>query len=228
MHFVILIILVLIVVFGPQIWARRTFEKYSRHQDHFPGTGGELARHLLNNLGMQSIKVETTDKGDHYDPGDKTVRLSSANYNGKSITAIAVAAHEVGHAIQDYQGQTLLKARTRLVYIAQWAERIGSIAMLGIPVITLITRAPSTGLLMLVIGIASIAISTLVHLVTLPVELDASFGKALPMLKSGAYIKPYEEKGAHKVLTAAAFTYVAASLAALLNMARWVAILRRR
>ncbi len=209
------------------MWARYTFRRYSDHQEHFPGTGGELARHLIKRFGLEEVTAETTPVGDHYDPLSKTVRLTEGNYNGKSLTAIAVAAHEVGHAIQHHRGSPLLNTRTRLVQFAQIAEKAGSVAMLAIPVVAGVTGAPSMGLFMFAIGIGSLLVSTLVHLVTLPVEWDASFGKALPILREGDYIQRHEQRAVEKILRAAALTYVAASLASLLNLARWIAILRR-
>ena len=228
MHFIILGIIVFAVVFGPQIWAKRTFARYSQPQDHFPGTGGELARHLLNMSNLNEIKLEETETGDHYDPTTKTVRLSAANINGKSLTAIAIAAHEVGHAIQDAQEHPMLILRTKLVKTAQIAEKVGSAAIIAAPIATMLTRAPAAGALFFMIGIGSMFVSTLVHLVTLPVEWDASFGKALPMLRAGKYLSEDELKAAEKILKAAALTYVAGSLASLLNLWRWIAILRRR
>lgn len=228
MHFLILGFFVLLIIFGPQLWAKRTFAQYSKPQDHFPGTGGELARHLLNKNNLEIIQLEQTDSGDHYDPVSKKVRLTPENFNGKSLTAIAVAAHEVGHAIQDSQNHPMLNLRTRLVNAAQAAEKIGSLAIVIAPIATMITRAPSIGALFFIIGIGSMFINTLIHLVTLPVEWDASFGKALPMLKSGEYLSDKELKASEKILKAAALTYVAGSLASLLNLWRWIAILRRR
>jgi len=228
MHFIILGIIILAVVFGPQLWARYTFNRYDKQQDHFPGTGGELARHLLNKFDLHSVALETTDKGDHYDPESRTVRLSPQYFNGKSLTSVAIAAHEVGHAVQHAQNHPMLDLRSKLVKTAIIAEKMGSLAIIAIPILTLVTRAPSAGVLMFVIAIASMLVSTLVHLVTLPVEWDASFSKALPVLKSGQYISDQEIAATEKILRAAALTYVAGSLASLLNLWRWLAILRRR
>ena len=97
----LLLIMAGIVIFGPQLWTRRVFAQYRVPRPDYPGTGGELARHLLDRLDMKHIKVETTEKGDHYDPETKAVRLTPDNFSGKSLTAVTVAAHEVGHAIQD-------------------------------------------------------------------------------------------------------------------------------
>ena len=228
MHFLIIGLILVVIVFGPQIWAKRTFAKYNKHREDFPGTGGELAKHLITTYELSNVNVEQTQLGDHYDPTTKTVRLSPSNYNGKTLTAIAVAAHEVGHAIQDGENNSMLSLRTRLVKTTQVAEQISSLAFIGIPIITAITRAPSAGALLFFIAIGSMLLSTLVHLITLPVELDASFGKALPILKKGQYISESDANAANKVLKAAAYTYVAGSLASLLNLARWIAILKRR
>jgi len=228
MHFIILGILVVTIVFAPQWWARHTFKKYSKHNDSFPGTGGQLARHLLDQQGLQHIPVEITTLGDHYDPDAKTVRLLENHFNGKSLTAISIAAHEIGHAIQDKNDSPLLRSRTKLVQFARITEKIGSAAMIAMPFVTAISRSPTIGLILFICAIASLFVSTIVHLVTLPVEWDASFRKALPILQKGQYITKSEEKAVNQILKAAALTYVAASLASLLNLARWIAILRRR
>ncbi len=191
------------------------------------GTGGELAQHLVDSIKLTGVVVEKTDAGDHYDPQAKAVRLSAANFDGKSLTAIAVAAHEVGHAIQDKENSPLLKNRTRWVRFAQVTDKIGSIAIFAMPVITLITRIPAVAGLMVILALGSMLVGTIVHIITLPVELDASFKKALPILKKGEYIEPKDERAVNSILKAAAYTYIAASLASILNLARWFAILRR-
>jgi Zn-dependent membrane protease YugP len=223
----LLLIMAGIVIFGPQLWTRRVFARYRVARPDYPGTGGELARHLLDRLDMKHITVETTEKGDHYDPETKTVRLTPDNFSGKSLTAVTVAAHEVGHAIQDHMGYQPLTERTRLVRFAQGAEKVGAVVMMGIPIATALARTPAAGILVLLAGMATMGISTLVHLLTLPVEWDASFRRALPVLQQGNYLSPDDMQGARHILTAAALTYVAASLASLLNLWRWVAFLRR-
>ncbi|MGH7181050.1 MAG: zinc metallopeptidase [Nitrospiraceae bacterium] len=223
----LLLIIVGIVIFGPQLWTRQVFAQYSQPRSDYPGTGGELARHLLNRLDMTHINVETTEKGDHYDPETKTVRLTPAHFNGKSLTAVTIAAHEVGHAIQDHIGYQPLAQRTRLVRLAQGAQRLGAMMMMGIPIATALTKAPAAGVFVLVAGMATMGVATLVHLITLPVEWDASFKRALPILQQGKYLSPDDMQGARRILVAAALTYVAASLASLLNLWRWVAFLRR-
>lgn len=228
MHILLIVLLLLVLIYGPQWWAQHTFRRYADVLARIPGTGGELARHLLDQFGMADVAVEKTEQGgDHYDPEDRVVRLSPDNYNNNSLTAVAVAAHEVGHAIQHQRKEVKFTLRHRLVRVAQTAQQLGAGAMFLLPVVVAITRAPSAGLIMVAIGLGSMASATLVHLVTLPVELDASFGKALPILKAGHYIQLEDESAVHRVLRAAALTYVAGSLASLLNLARWFAFLRR-
>jgi Zn-dependent membrane protease YugP len=227
MHIVLVLLFLVLLILAPQWWARYTFRRYAGVLPRIPGTGGELARHLLDRFEMTDVPVEKTEKGDHYDPEQRSVYLSPDNYNNNSLTAVAVAAHEVGHAIQHQRNEPKLALRHRLVRLAQTTQQLGAAAMFLLPVALMITRAPAAGFIMGAIGLGSMASATLVHLVTLPVELDASFGKALPILRDGHYIQPEDETAVRRVLRAAAFTYVAGSLASLLNLARWLAFLRR-
>ena len=224
---VVIGIIVLAVLIGPQLWIKYVFNKYRRHREEYAGTGGELARHLLDHFDMKDVQVGTTELGDHYDPQTKIVRLLPDNYNGKSLTAVTVAAHEVGHAIQDKTNFRPLQERTKLVRVAQGAEKVGSFVMMGIPIVAGLTRSPAGGLLVFLAGFGVMSIGALVHLVTLPVEWDASFRRALPVLEQGHYISPADMKGSRKILTAAALTYVAASLGGLLNIWRWIMVMRR-
>jgi uncharacterized protein len=213
------------LILGPQFLINWTMNKHAKPREDFPGTGGELARHLLNDAGLTDVKLEITDKmRDHYSPDDKAVRLSEENMNGKSVTAVAVAAHEVAHAIQDRDGYGPLMMRQRLVKKTIIIERIGSAVLMLTPVIFMLTRNPAAALLEIFAALGILASTIVVHLVTLPTEFDASFKKALPVLEG--YLPPEEMKGARAVLRAAAFTYVAGALISLLNVARWLRILR--
>jgi len=149
------------------------------------------------------------------------------HFDGKSLTAATVAAHEVGHAIQDQTGYQPLTERTRLIRVAQGAEKAGAVVMMTIPLVAALARTPVAGVAVMVAGMMTMGVSTIVHLVTLPVEWDASFRRALPVLQQGNYLSPQDMDGARRILTAAALTYVAASLASLLNLWRWIALLRR-
>jgi Zn-dependent membrane protease YugP len=226
MLYIVIILVLISLLFGPQIWAKWILQKYSTPHPLLSGTGGEFAKHLLARLEIPNITVEETDQGDHYDPHARAVRLSPAQLNGKSLTAIVVAAHEVGHAIQDHYNYPPMRLRESLLRIAMFAEKLGSVILVAMPLITVLTRTPSTGVLMAAAGIAILGLPVLVHLVTLPVEFDASFGRALPILEAG-YLEQPDMRAAHRILTACALTYVAASLATLLNVWRWIAILKR-
>lgn len=227
MAIVVVILLILGLVFIPGMWVRRVLERYSEPADRYSGSGAQLARHLLDLHDLQDVKVEATEDGDHYDPIEKTVRLTPDKYDGHSLTAITVAAHEVGHAIQDQQAYTPLRLRTQLVRVVAPIQRVGAGILMVSPFIGAITRVPQIGILMFAAGFLTLASSTLVHLVTLPTEFDASFGRALPMLDQHNILQDADRPHARRLLTAAALTYVSASLMSLLNIARWWAILRR-
>ncbi len=227
MHFILIGLLLLSVLVGPRLWTRLLMQRYRRERSDIPGTGGELAQHLLSRFELTDVGVEATDAGDHYDPDARMVRLNHANFDSRSLTAVAVAAHEVGHAIQHQRKEAGFRLRDRWVRMAALAERFGAMAMLGIPVLTLLTRHPAPGILLFIVGLASLGGRTLVHLITLPVELDASFGKALPILRQGGYLAPRDEPAVRRLLQAAAMTYISASMFSLLNVWRWLRLLRR-
>jgi Zn-dependent membrane protease YugP len=227
MYVVILLIILVVLILGPQYWVQAVMNRYNRKaEDNFTGTGGELARHLLDQFDLQSVKVEITSSGDHYDPGAKTVRLGDDRFNGRTLTSITIAAHEVGHAIQDARGETLFLWRARLATLTGAAQKLGSLLLFLVPLLSVITRAPAVGLLTLLAAFLIMGIGLLVQLITLPVELDASFKKALPMLESG-YLQPQQVGPARKILRAAAFTYVSSTLAGLLNFWRWMQVIKR-
>ena len=225
---IVLVLILVVVVFAPSLWVRWVMRAHSEDLDGMPGTGGELAQHLIERFGLESVKVETTEVGDHYDPVDKRVRLSEANFSGRSLTAIAIAAHEVGHAMQDHQNDPRLVIRTKLVPIADKVARFSAGAIWAAPIFALITRHPVPFWVLAACGLGGLLIRMMVHLVTLPIEWDASFGKALPVLKAGSYLGAKQERVVSKILRAAAFTYVAAALADVLNLTRWAALLLRR
>jgi Zn-dependent membrane protease YugP len=229
MIWVVLIVGLFALLLLPGMWVKRVLKKYSEPDNRYrdQGTGAELARHLLDRFELPEVKVEETDRGDHYDPEKKVVRLSADNFSGYSLTAITVAAHEVGHALQDARGELLFRARQRLVVLANKGEQVGRALLIMAPLVFLVARIPQVSLSMLLLGVVSMALGTVAHLVTLPVELDASYGKALPVLAQGNYLHDGDLPHARRILKAAALTYVAGSLASLLNLGRWIALLRR-
>ena len=227
MPFVILIVALLALTIVPGLWVQSVMRRYREPANRYPRTGGQTARHLLDALGLRNVATEITDRGDHYDPLAKAVRLTADNFNGRSLTAVTVAAHEVGHAVQDARGFAPLRIRTHLVHWVAPIERIGAGMLMLAPLAGILTRSPRLGLLGLAGGVLTLAAGVVVHLLTLPTELDASFMRALPLMKQHGVIRPEDMPRARRLLTAAAFTYVAVALQSLLNIARWWAILRR-
>src|SRR5262245_13007317 len=223
---VLVAVLLLAAVFGPQWWVRHVLAKQGNDRPDLPGNGAELARHLLDEAGLQHVTVEQTDIGDHYDPDALAVRLTPPHHDGRSVAAVAVAAHEVSHAVQHARGEPAFKRRYHLVKNLFWIDRVASVILLLAPLVFAFVRAPSLLILQLVAGLALLTIRIAVHVTTLPVEFDASFGKALPALTRGRYLGTGDLPAARDVLKAAAYTYVAAALATLLDVMRWLRMLR--
>ena len=222
------LLILLALIFGPSLWVKFVMKRYSKDKPEMPGSGGELAEHLIERFTLKDVKVEVTELGDHYDPVEKKVRLLREHYESKSLTAVAIAAHEVGHAIQDQQGDKRLATRTKMIpvadKVARWSAAIISLS----PVIGIITRHPMPFSLVLLLGLSGFIARMMVHAVTLPIEFDASFSKALPVLREGNYVSKSDELAVTRILRAAALTYVSAALADILNLGRWIAILLRR
>ena len=222
------LLILLALIFGPSLWVKFVMKRYSKEKPEMPGTGGELAKHLIERFTLKDVKVEVTELGDHYDPVEKKVRLLREHYESKSLTAVAIAAHEVGHAIQDQQGDKRLATRTKMIpvadKVARWSAAIISLS----PVIGIITRHPMPFSLVILLGLTGFIARMMVHAVTLPIEFDASFAKALPVLREGSYVSKSDEDAVSRILRAAALTYVSAALADILNLGRWIAILLRR
>jgi Zn-dependent membrane protease YugP len=220
--------LLAILVYVPSLWVRRVMSRYSVEVPDLPGTGGELARHLIDRFGLHGIGVEETDPlRDHFDPGARMVRLSPDNYYGKSITAVAVAAHEVGHALQFYRQEKIFELRKRYIPQAMALNRAGIAIMWCVPLVGMLLRSPLAVGILIALSLLLQLAGALVYLIVLPEEWDASFNKALPILKEGEYIARQDLPKVKQVLRAAALTYFAGALANVLNLARWLLILRR-
>lgn len=227
MHLVIIAVLLMALVVGPGVWVQAVMKRHRTPANRYAKTGGQVARELLDSAGLRGVVTETTDRGDHYDPIAKAVRLSADNFDGRSLTALAVAAHEVGHALQDARGFPPLRWRTRLVKWVHPIERVGAGMMMISPFSAIFTQSRALAVLMFLVGMATLFSGVLVHFVTLPTELDASFRRALPLVEKRGVLLKEDLPRARKLLTAAALTYVAVALQSLLNIARWWAILRR-
>lgn len=213
------------LIFAPQWWVHRTIRAHAGERPDLPGTGGELARHLLDLAGLKDVVVEALPKdGDHYDPVARAVRLGPLTHDGRSVSAVAIAVHEVGHALQHAEGDRLLHLRIRMAPIVRGIELAAMVVLGAAPLTMIFLRSPALIALQLGLGIAMLAARVAMHLVTLPVELDASFSRALPILERGRYLVAEDMPAARSVLRAAAFTYVASALVTLLNVARWFRI----
>ena len=227
MIFVVLGILIVVLVFGPQFWVRYTLKRHGGDRPDLQGTGGELAEHLVQRFELEGVRIQKGLPGeDYYNPEEKLISLSPENYDGRSISAVAVATHETGHALQHQEKHAGFMLRQRRIRTAMAIERFSAMALMITPFIFLLTRVPHSMLLTVLIGISGMLAAVWVQFVNLPVELDASFNKAMPILAEG-YLSEKDLPAARQVLKAAALTYVAATMASLLNLGRWLAILRR-
>lgn len=227
MHYVLLIVIFIALIIGPGVWVSAVMKRYHLPKNRYHKTGGQVARELLDGLSLDHVRTEVTERGDHYDPMEKAVRLSPANFDGRSLTALTVAAHEVGHAIQDADGFKPLRWRTRLVKWVGPVEKVGAGLLMLAPFTIALTRIPMIGLVTLFGGMLVLGSGVAVHALTLPAEFDASFGRALPLVKLRRVLRDEDMPRARRLLLAAALTYVSGALQSLLNIARWWAILRR-
>ncbi len=212
----VLVLIGMVLCLGASALVNSTMNRYGRIQNSRGMTGGEAARRILDSEGLYGVQVECLKGGggDHYDPRSNTVRLSSSNYNGASVTAVSVAAHECGHAIQHDKGYAFLNFRTALVPVVNIGSR------LGLPLILLgVLLAWNNTLIQ--IGIWAFSLSVLFQLVTLPVEFNAS-ARALDKIGQYGLLNAQETSGGRKVLTAAALTYVAAAASSILQLLRLV------
>jgi hypothetical protein len=210
----------------PQAWVKGVLKSHSAPRPDMPGTGAEFARQALDRLGLMHVKVEPTKAGDHYDPQDKAVRLSPVHYGVRSLAAVVVAAHEVGHAMQDATGYKALSRRTEIARQAHRIERLGSFVMLAAPILLIVMKSPAILLIDYAAGALILVTGILMQAFTLPVELDASFRRALPLLKEGRFIPDADMPAARRILKAAAYTYVASAMMTLLDVMRWLRVLK--
>ena len=206
----------MVLCLGASALVNSTMSKYGKIRNMSNVTGAEAARRILNNEGLYNVQIEClrNNQGDHYDPRTNTVRLSYNNYNSASVTAVGVAAHECGHAIQHAKGYAPLSIRSALVPVVN----IGS--QLGLPIIILGVIL-SWNQTLIQIGIWAFALSVLFQLITLPVEFNAS-RRAVQKVEQYGLLTSQENTGCKKVLTAAALTYVAAAASSVLQLLRLI------
>lgn len=217
----ILFLISVIIVAASQGYIQIMYRKYSKVKNEKGLTGADVARKILKRSGLDKVYVVETQGflTDHYDPSRKVVRLSSSNYNDTSISAVSVAAHECGHAIQDKEGYIFMRIRAFLVPFTNFASKIGYVVLL-IGLIASLTN-------LILLGILLEMVVLLFQIVTLPVEVDAS-KRALAIIKEDGYLNPDEYSEGRSVLIAAALTYVASVASNMLDIIRLFLIFSRR
>jgi Zn-dependent membrane protease YugP len=201
----------LLLSLGAQAWVKSAVSTWSRVATARGMTGAEIALGMLRANGIQAVRVEPVSGflSDHYDPSTRTLRLSHANYSGRSVAAAGIAAHEAGHALQHRDGYRPMLIRQKLVPVANIGTNLGVFMVMGGMALG------AAGLAKL--GVVLFAGFVLFTLVTLPVEFDAS-RRAYNALTSANIVLPNEAAGVRTVLTAAAATYVAAAVTAILQL----------
>ena len=215
-----------LLIYGPYLWVKYVFWRHSAELKSMPGTGGELAQHLIDRFQLSGVTVVMGEKGkDHYNPENRQVSLSPSVFDGKSLTAVAVAAHEVGHAIQFSKQEPVSQLRSKYMSKARVIKKIGAVMLFILPIVTLILKTPYILLLTAVAGVLTMLASALMYAAILPEEYDASFNKALPILQQG-YIPDEYVPAVRKVLRAAALTYFAGALADVIRLWHWFRVLR--
>lgn len=217
-----MIYILLILAFGLTIWAqfkvKGTFKKWSTVETSSGLTGYQAARRMLDNNGLHDVPIEPVAGAltDHYDPINRVVRLSEPVYYERSISAISVACHEIGHAIQHRESYPFLVARHKIFPVVNFASGIAPFLILGGFLFS------AFGLAWL--GVIFFAITVIFQLITLPVEFNAS-NRARDLMISEGFIRTDEEHGVAKVLNSAALTYVAAALLSLVELIRFILML---
>lgn len=208
--YILVMILGLIISGIASLWVKRSYSKHSKEMSASGMTGAQVARSILDRNGLTNVRVEPVpgQLTDHYDPGAKVVRLSEDNFHKPSIAGVSVAAHEVGHAVQDASGYAPMKLRSGLVPVANFSNQLFfPLILMGIfiaPFFFELAAIVFAGVL-------------LFHVVTLPVEINAST-RAYGQLTNYGFLSRKEAGGTKRVLSAAAFTYIAAALTSLLML----------
>ncbi|NMF60657.1 zinc metallopeptidase [Pseudanabaena yagii] len=212
----------MILMFWAQQRVKATYEKYADIRSSLGMTGAQVAKTILQRMGIYDVTVEQVagELTDHYDPSAKAVRLSESVYASSSLAAAAIAAHECGHVLQDVRGYQFMNVRASLVPVANIGANFGPLlVMTGL----FLTSLGSLSTLFINIGIVLFAGAILFHVVTLPVEFDAS-RRALRLIDELGILQGNENIGARKVLNAAAWTYVATAIYAALQLVQLLLI----
>lgn len=227
--FLCFIIPALILGMIAQAAVKSKFSQYSRVRTMRGLTGAQVARQILDTNGLYDVSVEETQGflSDHYDPRSRTLRLSSDVARVPSVAAVGVAAHEAGHALQHATGYVPLQLRSALVPAVQFGSWLGPLVIISGIFLEALFRATSLGMAVAWFGVGLYALVAIFAVITLPVELDAS-ARAKKLLYQYNIVDRQELGGVNSVLNAAAWTYIVAAIAALLELARWIFILMGR
>lgn len=222
--YLFVMIIGLVLSFAPQMILQGIYKRYAEVPTQRGMTGAEVARKILADNGLHDVVVEATPGvlSDHYDPGARAVRLSQDHYYGGSVAGVAVAAHEVGHALQHAKGYYPVVLRSAMAPIVSIAGNMGPILLmvsLGLGFTSQVI--PDWAYPVALAGVVMFASAVLFHMVTLPVEFNAS-ARANTILSDSSYLTPDEMPGAKQVLMAAAFTYVAAALHSLIQLIYYI------
>ena len=212
-----------------QAVVKSKFNKYAKVRTMRGLTGAQVARQILDTNGLYDVSVEETQGflSDHYDPRSRTLRLSPNVARVPSVSAVGVAAHEAGHALQHAKGYIPLQLRSLMVPAVQIGSWLGPLVIIGGLGLEYLMQASGMGLTLAWLGVGLYAVVALFSVITLPVELDAS-ARAKKLLYQYNIVDKQELAGVSSVLNAAAWTYVVAAIAALLELARWIFILTGR
>ena len=206
-----------LALFAPSIWVNYTLKKYNKLLPDMPFTGKELGDKILQEQNISNVLIKSIKQTDHYNPIEKQIHIGEDKINKKSITSIAVTVHEIGHAIQDKENYKPLLLRQKLIEKTIIFQRVGSfLLIIGLPSIFTITKSPLITFLAAIIIMGCLSTNVLIHLITLPVEFDASFKRALPILQK--YVPKKNMRQCRSVLRAAAFTYLAQSIVSIFRL----------
>ena len=210
-------ILPFVSLFLPNIWVNYILKNNNKNLPDMPFTGKQLGIKILEEQKIYNVSIESIKQLDHYNPIKKKIHIGEDKLNKKSITSIAVVAHEIGHAIQDKENYKPLIIRQKLIEKTMIFQRLGSfLLIIGLPSIFAFTKSPLITFIAAIIIMGCLSTNVLIHLITLPVEFDASFKRALPILEK--YVPKENMKQCRSVLRAAALTYLSQSIVSVFRL----------
>lgn len=221
----VFIIFTILIYFAPTLWVKYTLNKHDDELPNMPFNGLQFGNKILKENSITNVSINGVKNSiDYYNPTTKEVVVESERLEKKSLTSITVICHEIGHAIQDSQNYEPLKKRQEVIKKTKWISKIANILMyIGIPTILATQSFPLIRICVIIIFLATV-ISIFTHIITLNVELDASFNRALPILKKK--IPSEYHDSCNSILKVCAFTYVIAAMTSFLNLRYLLGIIR--